>query len=77
MMSDHLGRALALMPGAYVSINDQTILKFYEDVEDMKTTNKLFTEYVYEMINEQGPRQLEKCVYIIVDGGYLKWEILQ
>ena len=28
MMSDHLGRALALMPGAYGSINNQTIVKF-------------------------------------------------
>ena len=54
MMSDYLVRALALMPGAYGSINDQIIVKFHEDVEDMKTTNKLFTEYVYEMKNEQG-----------------------
>ena len=29
------------------------------------------------MRNEQGARQLEKGVYIIVDGGHLKWEILQ
>ena len=43
MICDHLGRALALMPGAYGSINDQTILKFDEAVDDLKTTNKLFT----------------------------------
>ena len=51
MMSDHLVRALALMPGAYCSINDQTVVKFDEAVEDMKTTNTLFTEYMYEMKN--------------------------
>ena len=28
MICDHLGRELALMPGAYGSINDQTIVKF-------------------------------------------------
>ena len=43
MICDHLGRALALMPGAYGSINDQTIVKFDEAVEDVKTTNKIFT----------------------------------
>ena len=67
MICDHLGRELALMPGAHDSINDQTIVKFDEAVEDVKTTNKLFTEYMYEMRNEQGERQLEKGVYIIVD----------
>ena len=77
MICDHLGRALDLMPGAYGSINDQTIVKFDEAVEDVKTTNKLFKENLYKMRNEQGERQLEKGVYIIVDGAYLKWEILQ
>ena len=32
---------------------------------------------MYEMRNEQGELQLEKGIYIIVDGGYLKWEVLQ
>ena len=29
------------------------------------------------MRNVQGELQLEKGIYIIVDGGYLKWEVLQ
>ena len=73
MICNHLGRALALMPGAYGSINDQTIEKFDEADEDVKTTNKLFTECVYDMRNEQGTRHLERGVYIIFDGGYLRW----
>ena len=70
MICDHLSRALDLMLGAYGSINDQTIVKFDEAVEDVKTTNKLFKEDLYKMRNEQGERQLEKGVYIIVDGAY-------
>ena len=71
------GRALTLMHVAYGIINDQTIVKFDETVEDAKTTNKIFIEYVYEIRNEQGERKLDNGVYSIVDGGYLKWEVLR
>ena len=54
------------MPGAYGSINDQTIVKFDEVVEYVKTTNKLFTEYLYKMRNEQGSRKLEKASIVLL-----------
>ena len=76
MISDHRGRALALMPGTYGSINDQTIVKYDQAVKMVKT-EKLFTEYMYEVRNELGERSMEKGIYLIVDGGYLKWEVLQ
>ena len=76
VISDHLGRALALMPGVYGSINDQTIVKFDQAVDDVKTKS-LFTDYLYEIRNEQGEKSMERGLYIIVDGGYLKWEVLQ
>jgi len=76
VICDHLGRALALMPGVYGSINDKTIVKFDEAVEDVKTKS-IFTDYTYEIRSEQGGKVYEKGVHIIVDGGYLKWEVLQ
>ena len=76
MICDHMGRALSLMPGAYGTINDKTIVK-HDDAVDMVRTNELFTEYTFEVINDQGIHTLPKGTYLIVDGGYHKWEILQ
>ena len=76
VICDHRGRALALMPGAYGSVNDQTMVKYDDAVEKVRT-DELFTEYTYEVRNEDGTRSMEKGIYIIVDGGYLKWEVLQ
>ena len=37
VICDHLGRALALMPAAYGTINDKTIVRSDEAVEKVKT----------------------------------------
>ena len=58
------------------SINDQTIVKYDQAVKMVKA-EKLFTEYMYEVRNELGERSMDKGIYIIIDGGYLKWEVLQ
>ena len=76
MICDHMGRALSLMPGAYGSINDKTIVR-HDDAVEMVRTNKLFTDFVFEVFNSEGVRTLTKGAYLIVDGGYHKWEILQ
>jgi hypothetical protein len=45
---DHAGRALALMPGVFGTINDKSIVKSDEAVEKVKK-DKLFTEYQYQV----------------------------
>ena len=49
----------------------------YDDAVEMVRTNKLFTDYAYEVRNEVGQRSMKKKMFIIVDGRYLKWEVLQ
>ena len=73
---DHTVRALAVMPGTYGMINGKTIVRADEAVEQVKT-KPLFTEYTYTINDVDGSRLVTKCVYLIVDGGYLKWKCLQ
>ena len=75
MICDHRGGALALMPGAYGLVNYKTMVK-YDDAVKMVKTKKLFAEYSYGVYNEVGTHSIEKGIVIIVDGGYLKGEVL-
>ena len=76
MICDHQGRELALMPGVYGRMNDKTIIKFDLSMDSVRT-DKLFTDYMYEVHDEKGVRSMEKGVYVICDGGYLQWDVLQ
>ena len=73
---DHSGRALALMPGAYGTINDKTIVRSDEAVETVKTGN-LFKNFRYQIHRPDGTSFFTKGVYLIVNGGYLRWKCLQ
>ena len=76
VICDHAGRALALMPGAYGTINDKTIVKMDDTVDKVKN-DKLFTEYNYEVFRKDGTSYFTKGAFLIVDGGYLQWKALQ
>ena len=76
IICDHQGRALAVMPGAYGTINDKTMVKSDEVVEKVKT-EPLFTEYMYHLRKPNNALFATKGAYLIVDGGYLRWKCLQ
>ena len=76
VICDHSGRALALMPAAYGTINDKTIVKSDEAVEKVKN-DKLFREFQYQVYRPDGSSFFTKGAYLIVDGGYLRWKCLQ
>ena len=76
VICDHAGRALALMLGAYGTINDKTIVKSDEAVEQVKKGN-LFRDFQYQVYRPDGTSFFTKGVYLIVDGGYLRWKCLQ
>ena len=76
VICDHQCRTLAIMPGAYGTINDKTIVKTDDAVEKVKS-DSLFTEYSYAVEKTDGSRILTKCAYLVVDGGYLRWKCLQ
>lgn len=76
VICDHSGRALALMPGAYGTINDKTIVKSDEAVEEVKTGD-LFKKFRYQVYRPDGTSFFTTGAYLIVDGGYLRWKCLQ
>jgi len=76
VICDHRGRALALMPGAYGTINDKTIVKHDDAVEKVKT-DSLYTNYSYQVYNDKNQAVFTEGAYLIVDGGYLRWKCLQ
>ena len=76
VICDHKGKAIALLPGAYGTLNDKTIVK-NDDAVDHIWTNRLFTDYSYEVRGEDGTPFMTKGAYLIVDGGYLRWKVLQ
>ena len=47
VICDHRGRAIAIMPSAYGTMNDKTIVKSDEAVEKIRT-DPLFTDYHYK-----------------------------
>ena len=76
VICDHRGKAIAMIPGANGIMNDKTIVKSDEDVE-LIWTDPLFTEYSYEVRAKDGTRIMKKGAFLIVDGGYLRWKVLQ
>ena len=76
VICDHSGRALALMPGAYGTINDKTIVRSDEAVETVKTGD-LFKSFRYQVYRPDGTSFFITGAYLIVDGGYLRWSCLQ
>ena len=48
-------------------MNDKTMVK-YDDAVEMVKTNKLFTEYTYEVCNEVGIRSMEKFLLLLMVG---------
>ena len=55
----HRGRAIAIMPGAYGTMNDKTIVKSDEAVAKIRT-DPLFTDYHYETRDKAGMRSLSR-----------------
>jgi hypothetical protein len=78
VISDHEGRALAVLKGSYGSIVDKTIVRFDDFVEDIRC-DPFFTEFKYEVRTgpEANDREMLKGAYLIIDGGYHPWEATQ
>lgn len=78
VICDHNGRAIAVLPGAYGSINDKTIVRFDDFVDDVRCLD-FFTKFEYNV--RTGARlddhEMLAGAWIIVDGGYHKWEVTQ
>ena len=53
-----------------------TIATFDTYIHKMRN-DSFFTDFVFELLNRTGGVRLMKGLYLICDGGYQKWRIMQ
>lgn len=76
MTVDHTKRFQASTIGHYGTTSDMTIVKFDGFVTAVRF-DKLFTESEFKLQVDDKKWVTEKGLYILVDGGYHKWRIMQ
>ena len=76
MTVDHTKRFQSTTVGHYGTTSDMTIVKFDGFVNKVKY-DPLFTETEFKYLQADNKWALEKGLYLLVDGGYHKWRIMQ
>ena len=76
MTVDHSKRFQATTVGHYGTTSDKTIVKFDGYITKVRY-DKLFTEAQFKLQVGEKKWVTEKGVYLLVDGGYHKWRIMQ
>ena len=76
MTVDHTKRFQSTTIGHYGTTSDKTIVKFDGFVTEVKT-KEFFTEAEFKLQVDKNKWITEKGVYLLVDGGYHKWRIMQ
>ena len=76
MTVDHTKRFQATTTGHYGTTSDKTIVKLDGFVTAVKF-DELFTQAEYKLQFDKDHWVVEKGLYLLVDGGYHKWRILQ
>lgn len=76
MTVDHSKRFQSTTIGHYGTTSDKTIVKFDGFVTEVRY-EKLFTDAVFKLQVANNKWISEKGVYLLVDGGYHKWRIMQ
>ena len=76
MTVDHSKRFQSTTVGHYGTTSDMTIVKFDGFVTDVRF-GKLFTESEFKIQVDEKRWAIEKGLYLLVDGGYHKWKIMQ
>ena len=76
MTVDHTKRFQATTTGHYGTTSDKNIVKFDGFVTRVKF-DEPFTQAEFKLQFDQDRWIVEKGLYLLVDGGYHKWRILQ
>lgn len=76
MTVTHSKKFQATTTGHYGTISDRTIFKFDGFVQQVRK-HSLYTNAEYELQVGENEWVTEKGVYLLVDGGYHKWRIMQ
>lgn len=76
MTVTHSKKLQATTTGHYGTASDRTIVKFDGFVQHVRE-NKLYTNAEFELQIGENDWVTEKGVYLLVDGGYHKWRIMQ
>lgn len=72
---NHKMRFISVTRSFYGSSNDKTICKFDNLTQRMKS-NIIYNEDVFELKDENGDTITEKGLYLICDGGFVKWRCM-
>jgi hypothetical protein len=76
MTVDHTKRFQSTTIGHYGTTSDKTIVKFDGFVNQVRF-DELFTEAEFKLQVRENLWIVEKGLYLLVDGGYHKWRIMQ
>lgn len=76
VVADHSRRILSATPGFPGTCNDKTTVKFDGFVENMRDKG-LYSDVTFNLYNEDGAVVTGTGAYLICDGGYHRWRILQ
>jgi hypothetical protein len=73
---DHSTRILAVSPCYPGSHTDITISRLDLEINAIRS-DPLFADYPFSLFVEPGVREMNYGVYLIADGGYQYWRVLQ
>ena len=76
MTVDHSKRFQSTTIGHYGTTSDKTVVKFDGFVTEVRF-GELFTQAQYKLQIDDNRWIVEKGLYLLVDGGYHKWRIMQ
>ena len=68
----HNCRLVYIGPAQPGARNDKTMVLFDELVREVRT-NPLFTDYTFELMNDEGEMEQVKGAWVLCDGGYHNW----
>jgi hypothetical protein len=73
---DHSTKILAISPCYPGSHTDISISRLDEEVNSIRF-NPLFADFPFSLLVQPGVREINQGVYLIADGGYQYWRVLQ
>jgi Plant transposon protein len=76
MTVDHSKRFQSMTIGHYGTTSDKTVVKFDGFVEAVRFAD-LYTQAEFKLQEDENTWIIEKGLYLLVDGGYHKWRIMQ
>ena len=76
MIVDHMRRIRSVTAGHPGARNDKSISQYDKSLQDMRT-GRLYRDETFTLFDAFGQEETHKGLYLLCDGGYHKWRIMQ